>query len=107
MSEIKLSKISSRAPKGVDKDATKAKTKLLVDEIKVLQDVLIASFMAAYTGKDANKISLNRFPKVPIPNWRLSYNGLTKYSFFNCGIKSDALTIGPITSFGKKDKNNK
>ena len=43
MSEIKLSKISSRAPKGVDKDATKAKTKLLVDEIKVLQDVLIAS----------------------------------------------------------------
>lgn len=50
---------------------------------KSSQDVLIASFMAAYTGKDANKISLNRFPKVPIPNWRLSYNGLTKYSFFN------------------------
>lgn len=47
------------------------------------QDVLIASFMAAYTGKDANNVSLNRFPKVPIPNWRLSYNGLTKYSFIN------------------------
>lgn len=47
------------------------------------QDVLIASFLAAYTGKDANTVSLNRFPKVPIPNWRLSYNGLTKYSFFN------------------------
>jgi len=47
------------------------------------QDVLIASFMAAYTGKDASTIALNRFPKVPVPNWRLSYNGLTKYSFFN------------------------
>lgn len=47
------------------------------------QDVLIASFLAAYTGKDANSISLNRFPKMPIPNWRLTYNGLTKFNFFN------------------------
>lgn len=43
MSAIKLSKLSTKAPKGVDKDATKAKTKLLIDEIKVLQDILIAS----------------------------------------------------------------
>ena len=43
MADIKLSKIATRAPKGTDKDATKAKTKLLIDEIKVLQDVLIAS----------------------------------------------------------------
>lgn len=47
------------------------------------QDVLIASFLAAYTGKDASKVSLGRFPKIPVPNWRLTYNGLTKYSFFN------------------------
>ncbi|MES3019796.1 MAG: cell surface protein SprA [Bacteroidota bacterium] len=47
------------------------------------QDVLIASFIAAYTGKDANKVSLNRFPKIPVPNWNLTYNGLSKFSFFN------------------------
>ncbi|MHB1177931.1 MAG: T9SS outer membrane translocon Sov/SprA [Daejeonella sp.] len=47
------------------------------------QDVLIASFIAAYTGKDANTVSLNRFPKIPIPNWRLTYNGLSKFNFFN------------------------
>lgn len=47
------------------------------------QDVLIASFLAAYTGKDANTVSLGRFPKIPVPNWRLTYNGLTKYSLFN------------------------
>ena len=47
------------------------------------QDVLITSFLAAYTGKDANTMALNRFPKMPIPNWRLSYNGLTKFSLFN------------------------
>jgi len=47
------------------------------------QDVLIASFLAAYTGKDAEKVSLSRFPKIPLPNWTITYNGLTRYSFFN------------------------
>ncbi|WP_026897780.1 T9SS outer membrane translocon Sov/SprA [Daejeonella oryzae] len=47
------------------------------------QDVLIAAFLAAYTGKDANSVSLSRFPQVPIPNWRITYNGLTKYDFFS------------------------
>nr|WP_256011282.1 cell surface protein SprA [Pedobacter xinjiangensis] len=47
------------------------------------QDVLVASFMAAYTGKDAEKVSLSRFPKIPVPNWRITYNGLTKYKFFS------------------------
>ncbi len=43
MAEINLKKISTTAPKGVDKDATKAKTKILIDEICQLQDVFIAS----------------------------------------------------------------
>lgn len=47
------------------------------------QDVVIASFLAAYTGKDAGKARLGGFPKIPIPNWRLTYNGLTKYPFFS------------------------
>ena len=58
MADIKLSKIATRAPKGTDKDATKAKTKLLIDEIKVLQDVLIASgkksMLVILQGMDAN-----------------------------------------------------
>ncbi|WP_207426522.1 cell surface protein SprA [Pedobacter sp. SYSU D00535] len=47
------------------------------------QDVVVASFLAAYTGKDAERATLSRFPKIPIPNWRITYNGLTKYPFFN------------------------
>ena len=47
------------------------------------QDVLLAAFLASYTGKDANSVSLSRFPKIPIPNWRITYNGLTKYDFFS------------------------
>jgi len=36
--------------------------------------VLMASFMAAYSGKDPNKIQFNAFPKIPYPNWRVTYN---------------------------------
>jgi len=36
--------------------------------------VLWASFMAAYSGKDPNKIKFNAFPKIPYPNWRITYN---------------------------------
>lgn len=43
MAEIKLSKIATIAPKSLDKELTKTKTKELVLEISELQDVLIAS----------------------------------------------------------------
>lgn len=52
-------------------------------------DVLIPAFIAAYTGQDPNKVSLinqenkniksNPFRSIlPKPNWRVSYNGLSK-----------------------------
>ncbi|MEM7297177.1 MAG: cell surface protein SprA, partial [Bacteroidota bacterium] len=41
------------------------------------QDVLIPAFIAAYSGKDANSVELTPFPKIPLPNWRLDYTGLT------------------------------
>ena len=43
------------------------------------QDVLIPSFLAAYAGKDVNSFGLYQYFKgIPAPNWRISYNGLTK-----------------------------
>ena len=48
---------------------------------KSSQDVVVLAFLAAYTGKDANSSSLNALPKIPLPNWRLTYSGLTKYPF--------------------------
>lgn len=43
--------------------------------------VLIPAFFAAYTGKDPSKVSLSMIPSMFsfFPNWRLSYNGLTKH----------------------------
>ncbi len=56
---------------------------------KYNQEVIIPAFLAAYTGKDPNSVSLikqnnpniksNPFSGIlPKPNWRISYNGLTR-----------------------------
>lgn len=42
------------------------------------QEVLIPAFMAAYTGKQPGEISLNVLNNIPKPNWRITYNGLSK-----------------------------
>lgn len=42
------------------------------------QDVLIPAFLAAYSGQDPKKASLSPFPRIPLPNWRVDYAGLSK-----------------------------
>ena len=43
-------------------------------------DVLIPAFLAAYSGSDVNKITLDPFPGLGAmrPNWKVTYDGLTK-----------------------------
>ena len=42
------------------------------------QEVLIPSFLAAYSGKSVETVSLNPFPsaKFMMPNWRIQYSGV-------------------------------
>jgi cell surface protein SprA len=42
------------------------------------QEVLNTAFLAAYSGRDPMKIGLSAFPKIPLPNWRITYDGLAK-----------------------------
>lgn len=44
-------------------------------------DVLIPSFLSAYTGTDPALMDLGIFPKIPMPNWRITYNGLTRMAW--------------------------
>ncbi|MGE4540446.1 MAG: cell surface protein SprA [Bacteroidales bacterium] len=44
-------------------------------------EVVLYSFLSAYGGKNPESISLNPFPKMPIPNWTVNYNGLTQIPF--------------------------
>lgn len=42
------------------------------------QSVVIPAFIAAYTGRDVNKVGTNPFKTRVMPNWTASYDGLSK-----------------------------
>ena len=42
------------------------------------QEVMIPAFLAAYGGQNSIDVSLNQMPKIPLPNWRITYDGLIK-----------------------------
>ena len=49
------------------------------------QDVLMASFFSAYSGKgiaDPSKVRVNPFLKFPMPNWEVTYSGLSNLAGF-------------------------
>ncbi len=58
------------------------------------QEVLIPSFLAAYSGKSANSIFTEQFPGLSQiqPNWRVTYDGLSRITAFKKVIKSFDLT---------------
>lgn len=72
-------------------------------------DVLIPAFLAAYTGKDPNKVGLTAFPSLKslLPNWRVTYDGLIKIPAVKKYFKSVTLShqyrcsysVGAFTSF--------
>ncbi|MCD8136607.1 MAG: cell surface protein SprA [Parabacteroides gordonii] len=57
-------------------------------------DVLIPAFLAAYTGKDPNKISSSPFPALRnlLPNWRITYDGLVRIPIIKQHFKSVMLS---------------
>src|SRR5205085_2998794 len=56
------------------------------------QDVLIPAFFAAYSGKDPEKVKLSPFYSIPLPNWRVDYNGLTNLPYFKTRFSSFVVT---------------
>lgn len=63
------------------------------------QDVLLPSFLAAYSGKDASKVKLGLFRNIPIPNWTLRYTGLMKYKWFKKNFNSFSVSHGYKSSY--------
>jgi len=58
----------------------------------VSQDVLLPAFLAAYSGQSISKTS--KFPKIPMPNWRIKYDGLSDYEFIKKYIKKITINHG-------------
>ncbi|CAN5501796.1 cell surface protein SprA [soil metagenome] len=46
------------------------------------QEVLTMAFLSAYTGKSPGKVGNSPFLKTPMPNWRITYDGLSKLPLF-------------------------
>ena len=51
------------------------------------QEVMIPAFLAAYSGKDPTKSELTAFPDIPIPNWRITYDGFMRIPFIKKRFK--------------------
>ena len=57
---------------------------------KLSQETVIPAFIAAYTGGSAQKVSLDVFNKIPLPNWTIRYSGFSRSElfkqYFNSGM---------------------
>lgn len=63
------------------------------------QEVMIPAFLAAYAGKKPNKSGLSPFPIFPMPNWRITYDGLSENDLVKKVIKTLSLSSGYISSY--------
>lgn len=70
------------------------------------QDVLIPAFIAAYTGQEPGEISLSPFPKIPIPNWRIDYAGLTRIPGLSDIFSSINITHNYSSTYEVSNYNN-
>lgn len=45
------------------------------------QEVLLSSLLSSYGLLGPSKVDLNTFPRIPLPNWSINYNGLSNLPF--------------------------
>ncbi len=55
-------------------------------------EVLMYSFLSAYTGTDPEKIQLEPFSWLMLPNWKVTFDGLTKLDLVKKFLKTLTLT---------------
>ena len=55
------------------------------------QEVVLGAFLTAYSNTSVNSKSINPIKNTPLPNWSITYNGLSKFPFAKDIIKSFVL----------------
>lgn len=73
--------------------------KLLIRENST--DVLIPAFLAAYSRRDVSSVALNPFPDATdlLPNWNITYTGLSKLPFFKDLFRNISLSHGYTSTY--------
>ena len=51
------------------------------------QEVMIPAFLAAYSGGNPSNSKLTAFPAIPLPNWRITYDGFIKIPYIKKNFK--------------------
>jgi hypothetical protein len=69
------------------------------------QEVLTLAFISAYTGKSASDVKLSPFSKIPLPNWRVTYDGLSKLPLFKKIFNNVSLTHSYRSTFNVNSYN--
>jgi len=62
------------------------------------QEVVIGSFLTAYTNSAVNSQNINPRSNLPLPNWTINYAGLSKFEFAKDVVKSFKLNHGYSSS---------
>lgn len=58
------------------------------------QEVLQYAFLAAYSGRKSGDIPLSAFPRIPLPNWRITYKGLSSLTLIKKYFRDVTLSHG-------------
>lgn len=63
------------------------------------QDVILFSFLSAYSGRDPGGYQLEAMPQIPMLNWRVTYNGLARLEPFSKYLRNFTITHGYRTNY--------
>jgi len=63
------------------------------------QQVILPAFIAAYSGKSVETVSLNPFRDIPLPNWQIRYRGLMKLKWFKKRFKNFSVSHAYRSSY--------
>lgn len=58
------------------------------------QDVLMYSFLAAYSGRSPSDVNTNMFPSIPAINWNVTYDGLRNIGIFKKLLRNFVISHG-------------
>ncbi len=70
------------------------------------QQTMMFAFLSAYSGKNPSTYSLATFPKIPAPNWRVTYDGLSKLKPIKKIFKTVTLSHAYRSSYSFTYTNN-
>ena len=63
------------------------------------QEVLTTAFLSAYGGRNPDKIKLTAFPSIPLPSWRITYDGLSKLKIFRKVLRTLTLSHAYMSTY--------